>query len=374
MDFEAVLLALAAADSSFDIALAYVQLLAAAAPLHRQVRSLVGPERLSLARLHVEVRQFDDDVVVKNVYDEYRFELSELPSVIAAFNLPPVIRTHGNHIFDGEELTLLLLRRFRGSSASLQGMTRETGRSAPAILEGILFLYEFLYDAYPWLFDERSLTAWAPRFAEFAAEYADLDGFAAAPVTNMIGNIDCKQFESCRPCRGQRDAYSGHHRKHGPKLLGVQLANGIMVHPYVEPLGRYHDATMLRASGLLDTMAATCARLGITYAFGTDAAFGQSRYLWVLHKGLMTPAQAAFNTDLAPGRVQAEWSFGKVVNLWPYVDYNKNLKYLEQPLSMVLGVAVVLTNVHTCIRGSVISYVNWVDTPDARTYIAGGPF
>ena len=372
--FETVKLSMATASSSDELALLLVQLLQAAEPLCRPLRSLVGRERLSLARLQHEVSQFDGDVVVKSIYDEYRFELHELPLVIAAINLPPVIRTHGHHIFDGEELTLLLLRRFRGSSSSLEGMTKETGRSAPAISEGILFVYEFLFERYPWLFDERSLTAWAPRFSEFADEYGNVDGYAAAPVDNMIGNIDCKQFETCRPGRGQRDAYSGHHRAHGPKLLGVQLANGIMVHPFVEPLGRWHDSTVLRSSGLLDTMDGICAVLGRTYAFATDAAFGQSRFLWVLHKGVMTPMQAAWNSDMAPGRVQVEWGFGKVVNLFPYVDYRKNLRYLEQPLSMVIGIAVVLTNIHTCIRGSIISYVNWVETPDAQTYMAGGPF
>ena len=104
--------------------------LAACEPLMRRRLQNIGPERLSLARLQREyaARGFDDLDVCTEVTTKYMFRLEDLPSVVAALDMPAGFRTETG-VFSGEEGVLLLLRRFR-TTDSLDSLTFETGRGA----------------------------------------------------------------------------------------------------------------------------------------------------------------------------------------------------------------------------------------------------
>ena len=39
---------------------------------------------------------------------------------------------------------------------------------------------------------------------------------------------------------------------------------------------------------------------------------------------------------------RAEWGFGKIVNLWPYLDYRKKHKVLQAPVGRLFAVGNVL--------------------------------
>ena len=61
----------------------------------------------------------------------------------------------------------------------------------------------------------------------------------------------------------------------------------------------------------------------------------------------MNAMQRAFNRDMGPARVTVEWGFGKIVNLWPYLDYCKKQKVLLSPVGLNLKIGNILTNMHT---------------------------
>ena len=56
-----------------------------------------------------------------------------------ALQVPEEVETDGGHLFTGEEVVLLLLRRYR-STDPLRSMTWECGRSIAAISEAIWFM------------------------------------------------------------------------------------------------------------------------------------------------------------------------------------------------------------------------------------------
>lgn len=88
----------------------------------------------------------------------------------------------------------------------------------------------------------------------------------------------------------------------------------------------------------------------------------------------MTAWQAAFNADMSPLRVSVEWGFGKIVALWPFLDYRKKHMVLLSPVGLYFPVANVLTNMHTCLYGSIISNKFGMEPPTLAAYMQGGPF
>ena len=51
-------------------------------------------------------------------------------------------------------------------------------------------------------------------------------------------------------------------------------------------------------------------------------------------------------------RESVEWGFNKIVQLFGYLDFKKNLKIGMQPVGKYYKVAAILTNCHTCLYGS----------------------
>jgi hypothetical protein len=62
--------------------------------------------------------------------------------------------------------------------------------------------------------------------------------------------------------------------------------------------------------------------------------------------------QQRFNKALSSVRIAVEQSFGRTQVLWTYTAFNKGLTAGWQPVAAHFFVAVLLTNCHTCLRGS----------------------
>ena len=77
---------------------------------------------------------------------------------------------------------------------------------------------------------------------------------------------------------------------------------------------------------------------------------------------------------MGSSRVSAEWAFGKIVNLWPFLDYRKKQKVLQSPVGLYLGVGNVLTNIHTCIYHGIVNSSFDLDPPELSEYMRGGPY
>jgi len=161
---------------------------------------------------------------------------------------------------------------------------------------------------------------------------------------------------------------------------------GVQPYPYGPINGCRHDSFVLASSRIIAVLRDICrggplawrgapGGLGKDYVLFGDSAYPISAFLWRMYKGVMTAVQQAFNKDMSPARVTVEWGFGKIVNLWPFLDYRKKSKVLLSPVGLYFPVANILTNIHTCLsRGNIMSLEFGLEPPELDAYMRGGPF
>ena len=180
-----------------------------------------------------------------------------------------------------------------------------------------------------------------------------------APLTNVWGFIDGTVRPMCRPIVGQRPVYNGHKRVHALKFQSVVTPDGMIANLYGPVEGRRHDAFLLADSGLLPLLEAHMNRPNAApgtpqvYSLYDDPAYPLSAHLLCPFRGAgQTAAQQQFNTLMSAVRTSAEWEFGKMLQLFAFVDFRKNLKVLLQPVGAIYMVSALLTNCYKCLHGN----------------------
>ncbi|CAB1103153.1 unnamed protein product [Ectocarpus sp. CCAP 1310/34] len=108
------------------------------------------------------------------------------------------------------------------------------------------------------------------------------------------------------------------------------------------------------------------------YVFG-DPAYSLSPWLLAPFKGVLNAFEQAFDTAMSSVRVSVEWGFGKIVALWPYVDYAKKQQVALSAcgLGKQYAVAGILTNYHSCFYRNNTSFYFDVNPPSLRSYLNG---
>ncbi|GFR71688.1 hypothetical protein ElyMa_000359100 [Elysia marginata] len=82
--------------------------------------------------------------------------------------------------------------------------------------------------------------------------------------------------------------------------------------------GRRHDSALLAQSGLMDELA----RAADGFVIYGDQAYPLGRQLIAPYRGAaFTLEQQAFNRAVSPLRLCVEWSFGKVVQYFAFLDF-----------------------------------------------------
>ena len=113
---------------------------------------------------------------------------------------------------------------------------------------------------------------------------------------------------------------------------------------------------MLGESGLTNKLERFQKPNGEPYVIYGDPAYGVTRNILAPFRGAhLTDDQQAFNSQMSKVRSSVEWGFGKIIQYFSYLDFNKNLKVLLQPVAKFYLVGALLTNCHTCLYGSLTS-------------------
>ena len=129
--------------------------------------------------------------------------------------------------------------------------------------------------------------------------------------------------------------------------------------------GRRHDSYLLRESGLNSKLEGNDFQ-GKVYG---DAAHAVLSHVDRGFRGVnLSPAQKAYNCVLSSVRVSVEWSFGLVVDLFPFVDFRKNLKLMLSPIGNYYTVSVILANAHTTLYGCETSLYFEMAPPSLEEY------
>ena len=97
--------------------------------------------------------------------------------------------------------------------------------------------------------------------------------------------------------------------------------------------GSRHDAFMLGVSGLMEKLRRMTKPDGEPYVIYGDPAYGLNINILAPFKGNnLNAGEKAFNRDMSHVRVSVEWGFGKLSQIFAYLDFKKNLKLLLQPV------------------------------------------
>ena len=157
-------------------------------------------------------------------------------------------------------------------------------------------------------------------------------------VKNVWGFIDGTVRSMCRPTVAHRLCYTGHKRVHALKFHSVVAPNGLIVSLYGPVEGRRHDAFLLRKAGLLPQLEAQMDRPNPPPGMpAIDSLNGDPGYLLRAHllsphrAAYLTPAEELFNTQMSAMRVSVEWEFGKMLQLFAFIQ-KKNSKVLLQSI------------------------------------------
>jgi nuclease HARBI1 len=190
-----------------------------------------------------------------------------------------------------------------------------------------------------------------------------------APFKYCFGFLDGTVRPICRPSRFQKQAYNGHKRVHALKLQSLSAPDGLIVDLTGPWEGRRHDCGMLRESGLLSRLEEIQAEMGPAYVYG-DPAYPVSAVLQAHFKGSsLTEQQNEWNVRMSRVRISVEWCFGKELSFFPFVDFKTNLKIHLQPVGSIYSVAVLLTNMQTCMKGSVTTSFFGLKAPELEFYL-----
>lgn len=179
---------------------------------------------------------------------------------------------------------------------------------------------EAIHERWGHLVQELQVDAILPKIDAFCEAIAN----RGSPLPRCWGFLDETIRKICRPKRWQRLYYNGWKRVHALKYQAVDSPDGIARQLWGPMLARRHDVTLLGQSGLLAVlMDSFNDAAGEPYYIYGDPAYQVFPWLLSPYKGVMTPAQAAFNAAMSSVRVTVEWGFGRIVAQWPYVDYHK---------------------------------------------------
>ncbi|CAN0570154.1 unnamed protein product [Laminaria digitata] len=116
--------------------------------------------------------------------------------------------------------------------------------------------------------------------------------------------------------------------------------------------GRRHDSYLLHKSQLNERLFV----LQEGKAF-QGKVYGEAAYPVLSHvdRGFrganLTAAQRAYNKESSRVRISVEWQFGKIVQIFPFVDFKQNQQLMLSPVAKFYMVAALLTNAHTTCYG-----------------------
>ena len=144
-------------------------------------------------------------------------------------------------------------------------------------------------------------------------------------------------------------------------------------------IGRRHDSHLLLKSGLNNRILHMLSALlpdNVYHTYG-DAAYPHLPR-WLKRGGRRNQDAAQGNQQaaylmLSKARISVEWGFGKIVNLWGFIDFRKNNKIFLQPLGKYCRVMGFVTNCHTTLYGSLTSSYFNCKPPTLSEYLSGVP-
>lgn len=192
---------------------------------------------------------------------------------------------------------------------------------------------------------------------------------------DIWGFVDGTLRSICRPEQEQREFYTGYKWCHAIKFQGITTPDGLIVSLAGPFEGKLGDRMAWRQSGIeeiLRDIFSENMEQGRLFLYG-DHAYSLSFGIICPFKDTIshqiTQEEKAFNAKMSGYRIAIEHGFGKVVNLWSFIAFKNGLQIGLSPIGAYYAIAVLLTNLHTCLYGSQISLHFKVMPPSVDSYL-----
>ncbi|KAK4887199.1 hypothetical protein RN001_003470 [Aquatica leii] len=288
----------------------------------------------------------------------FRFHKEDITRLTLAFNLPATI-TFNRTTLTGRDALCMLLRRltYPNRLVDLEPLFGfSTTINSKACNEMLSLIYQrkghLLYNL-----------SQVQHFNLIKLRHSQAIHEAGCPLQNCWGFIDGTARLICRPSINQQNYYSGHRRTHYVKYQSVVCPDGLIINLKGAYEGRRHDAGIFKESGLYQELEENVVFVGIggIFVLYGDQAYEHEIGLEQLHQD--------FNNHMKVLRVSVEWGFGKILQLFAFLDFKKNQKLLLQDVEAMYKVGVILTNCDTCLYGSETSAYFNVNPPALEEYL-----
>ena len=276
----------------------------------------------------------------------FRFTVREIDHIVQCMDLPPLFTTD-NRITVTSRFGLAVLLRRLAYPARLDDLADEfhRGRSTLSRIISTVGLH-ILNQYHDLLFLHPSIDRAA------IIRYSSAVTQAWPPIEQVYGFIDGSKHYHCRPTWGQQSLYSGHKKQHCYSWQGVVFPDGIIGSIFGPHPGHDNDAGMLRASELLQRLASVDYIGGKQYVIYGDQGYYNRTQLVVPFHDPLTDEEKVFNTCMSALRISVEHCFKLINSNWAFITFKPNQKALLSPTGAYYALAVLFTNIHTCIAGS----------------------
>lgn len=138
------------------------------------------------------------------------------------------------------------------------------------------------------------------------------------------------------PNENQRSCYSGRKRRKCLVNLTDKTPDGLILYVYGPEVGRRHDITLYRQSGLDEELQQQSIINGVKFYLNADPAFILRPYLQVpSNRSTSTAAQQPFNNTMSTVRETVERSYKDVEQKLRKVDFSHMLKVWKALIAFI---------------------------------------
>lgn len=329
------------------------------------------------------IDSFSDDECWKH----FRFKKADVRRLFELMDFPEVIESHTTRSTGEAAFCLMLWRLHYPSTWSLLQSTfgREYSQLSRIFNAAIDFVdgrhqgkvkgnidwYSDRFDMY----NDRIKR----KIASFGAHINPNPGFVPANMSKIFGFIDGTANRICRPSGNnnlQNSFYNRYHRGHFIIWQGISFPDGMLVVDGPEP-GFKTDTMVWRdcmvRHELEAIMQARVAR-GLNRLFlYADKIYSTGELIkaaFSRRQGNLQDWMVRENRIMSGVRIGVEWTFGLVIGQSKYISFAKGQQLQKVSVPKFYYVAVLLSNAHTCMYGTLHTKYFDCEPPTVDEYFA----
>jgi nuclease HARBI1 len=309
-----------------------------------------------------------------------RFDAIHLRRLFQGLRIPVGYITLVNHSrIRSEELFIFSLYRL-AKAPTLEDASTIFGFENTQLSRAFQWFIHHIITNFEYLLND-SIIQWIdlfPVFAERIEEKMNSLGvhFNGEQRNGIACFIDATFLKTCRPSgpyNVQRSFFSRYRKCTGIKIQAITFPNGIIGEAWGPASGRRNDRFLLRNSMVNERLAETQDGRPAQYLCYGDGLYLVLSHLRRRHIGPHLSAQQTLqNRTMSKLRIAIEWCFQKLKRLWKFIVTPDNNKLRGRGLasvSDVLKVAIILTNCHTCLYGSLTNFYFNMEAPTLEEYL-----